>query len=201
MWIDQVCVWASTPFHSTALGLICCTLSIVHHGCWGHLWGVAQVSGGQIWVHQCSKLTPPASPVLLPYDVDRIGLCMGQHSVSLHGVWPDLLHTFHCTPCPPGSFLVCGPDEGRTNWGASMFKTDSTRIPTSVALRCGYNRSVYGPAVLFHSTALDLICCTLSIVHHDCWGHLWCVAQVSRGQIGVHQCSKLTPPASPLVLP
>ena len=62
---------------------------------------------------------------------------MGQHSVSLHGVGPDLLHTFHCTPCLLGSSIVCGPGEWRANWGALMFKTDSTRIPSSVALRCG----------------------------------------------------------------
>ena len=62
---------------------------------------------------------------------------MGQHSVSLLGVRPDLLHTFHCTPCLLGSSLVCGPGEWRANWAASMFKTDSTRIPSSVALRCG----------------------------------------------------------------
>ena len=137
MWIEEACVWASTPFHSTALGLICCTLSIVHHACWGHLWCVAQVSGGQIVVHECSKLTPPASPVLSPYDVDRTGLCMGQHSVSLHGVGPNLLHTFHCTPCLLGSSLVCGQCEWTANWGAFMFKTDSTRISSPVALRCG----------------------------------------------------------------
>ena len=98
---------------------------------------VAQTSGGQIGVHQCSNLTPPASPVMLPNDVDRIGLCMGQHSVSLHGVGTDLLHTFHCTPCLLGSSLVFGQGEWRANWGASMFKTDSTRIPSSVALGCG----------------------------------------------------------------
>ena len=146
---EYACVWASTPFRSRALGLICCTLSIVHHACWGHLWWVAQVGGGLIGVHQCSKLTPPASPVLLPYDVDGIGLCMGQHSVSPHGVGPDLLHTFHCTPCLLGSSLVCGPGEWRANWGASMVKTDSTRIPSYVALRCGWNRPVYGPALRF----------------------------------------------------
>ena len=132
-----------------ALGLICCTLSIVHHACWGHLWCVVQVSGGYILVHQCSKLTPPASPVLLPSDVDRIGLCMGQNSVSLQGVGPDLLHTFHCTPCLLGSFLVCGAGEWRAHWGALMFKTDSTRIPSSVALRSGQNRPVYEPALRF----------------------------------------------------
>ena len=137
MWIEEAYVWASTPFHSTALGLICSTLSIVHHACWGHLWCVAQVSGWQIGVHQCSNLTPAAAPVLLPLDLDRIGLCMGQHSVSLQGVGPDLLHTFHCTPCLLGSSLVCGPGEWRAHWGASMFKADSTRIPGSVALRRG----------------------------------------------------------------
>ena len=98
---------------------------------------VAQVSGGQFGVHQCSKLTPPASPVLLPYDVDRIGLCMGQHCISLHSVGPDVLHTFHCTPCLLGSSLVFGPGEWRADLGAVTFKTDSTRIPSSVALRCG----------------------------------------------------------------
>ena len=149
MWIEEACVWASTPFHSTALGLFCCTLSIVHHACSDHLRYVAQVSGGLIGVHECSKLTSPASPALLPYNVDRIGLCMGQHSASLHGVGPVLLHTFHCTPCLLGSSLVCGPGEWRANWGASMFKTDSTRIPSSVALRCGWNRPVYGPALRF----------------------------------------------------
>ena len=110
---------------------------MVHHARWGHLWCVAQVRGGRIGVHQCSKLTPPASADLLPYDVDRMGLCMGQHSVSLHGVGPDLLHTFHCTPCLLGSSLVFDPGEWMANGGASMFKTDSTRIPSSVALRCG----------------------------------------------------------------
>ena len=120
-----------------ALGLSCCTLFIVHHGCWGHSWCVAKVSGGQIGVHQCSKLTTPAAPALLPLDVDRIGLCMGQHSVPLHGVAADLLHTFHSTPWLLGSSLVCGQHEWRANWGASMFKTDYTRIPSSVALRCG----------------------------------------------------------------
>ena len=35
-----------------ALGLICCTLSIVHHACWRHLWCVAQVSGGQIHLEE-----------------------------------------------------------------------------------------------------------------------------------------------------
>ena len=119
-----------------ALGLICCTLFSVHHACWGHLWRVAQVSGGQIGVHQWSKLTTPSSPVLLPYDVSRIGLCMGRHSVSLHGVGPELLHTFHCTTLLLGSSLVCGQGEWRANWGASMFKTDYTRISISVALRC-----------------------------------------------------------------
>ena len=99
-----------------ALGLSCCTLSIVHHGCWGHLWCVAKVSGGQIGVRQCSKLTTPASPVLLPQDVDRIGLCMGQHSVSLHGVVPELLHTFHCTTWLLGASLVYGQGESRANW-------------------------------------------------------------------------------------
>ena len=84
----------------------------------GVISGVAQVSGGQIGVHECSKLTPPASSALLPYYVNRIGLCMGQHSVSLHGVEPDLLHTFHCTPCLLGSSLVFGRGDWRANWGA-----------------------------------------------------------------------------------
>ena len=66
MWMEEACVWASTPFHSTALGLICCTLCIVHHTYWGHLWYLAEVSGGRIGVHQGSKLTPPTFPVLLP---------------------------------------------------------------------------------------------------------------------------------------
>ena len=30
-----------------------------------------------------------------------------------------------------------------------MFKTDYTRIPSSVALRCGWNGPVYGPALRF----------------------------------------------------
>ena len=85
-------------------------------------------------MHQCSTLTTPASPVLLPEDVDRIGLCMGQHSVSPHGVGPELLHTLDCTPWLLGSSLVCGQGDWRANWVASMFKTDYTRIPSSVAL-------------------------------------------------------------------
>ena len=114
-----------------------------------NLWCVAQVSGGLIGVHQCSKLTRPASPVLLPRDVDGIGLCMDQHSVSLHGAGPDLLHTFHCTPCLLASSLLYGPGDWRANLGALIFKADSTRIPTSVALSCGWNRPVYGPALRF----------------------------------------------------
>ena len=76
-------------------------------------------------------------PSSLALAVDRIGLCMGQHSGSLHGVGPELLHTLDCTPCMLGSSLVCGQGDWRANWGTSMLKTDYTRIPTSVALRCG----------------------------------------------------------------
>ena len=86
------------------------------------------LAGPYAWLHQgpdTSKCTP------------TLVLCRGQHSVSLHGVGPDLLHTCHCTPCLLMSSLVCGPGEWRANWGASMFKSDSTRIPSSVALRCG----------------------------------------------------------------
>ena len=44
---------------------------------------------------------------------------------------------------------MCGPGEWWANWGALMFETDSTRILSSVALRRGWNRPVYGPALRF----------------------------------------------------
>ena len=64
---------------------------------------------------------------------------MGQLSVSLHSVGPDLLHIFHCTVVHHACWgrLCCDPGEWRANCGARMFKTDSTRILRSVALRCG----------------------------------------------------------------
>ena len=66
---------------------------------------------------------------------DRIGLRMGQHSVSLPGLTSDLFHTFHHTPCLPGSSLVCGRGDRKVDLGASMFKTGATRIASSVARR------------------------------------------------------------------
>ena len=65
----------------------------------GYLLCVAKVNGGQNRVHQRSNLAPPASSVLLPKEVDGIGLCMGQHSNPLYCVGLDLLHTFNRTPC------------------------------------------------------------------------------------------------------
>ena len=101
------------------------------------------------WGASMFKTDSTRIPTSVPQDFDRIGPSMGQHFVSLHGVGPDLFHTFHCTPWLLGSSLVCGQGEWRANFGASMFKTDSTRIPRSVALRCGWNGPVYGPALRF----------------------------------------------------
>ena len=61
----------------------------------------------------------------------------GGSSSSSSGSGPDQLHTFHCTPCLPGSSLVCGQGEWKVNLGPLMFKTGSIRIASSVALRLG----------------------------------------------------------------
>ena len=45
---------------------------------------------------------------------------MGQHSVSLNGLGPDPLHTFHCSPCLPGSCLLCGQGKWKVISGPSM---------------------------------------------------------------------------------
>ena len=87
--------------------------------------------------------TPEMTPAGMVYN-GKCATDQAQRSVSLHGVGPDLLHIFHCTPCLLGSSLVCPPLTWATPDMTLAGMVYDGKCATDQAQRRGVNRSA-GP--------------------------------------------------------
>ena len=105
--------------------------------------------------------TPEMTPAGMVYN-GKCATDQGQRRGVKRSVGPDLLHTFHCTPCLLGSSLVCGPGEWRVPEMTPAGMVYNGKCAIDQAQRRGVKRSA-GPYTAY----------SIHILGQQRWGCGW----------------------------